>query len=296
MFGAADRLDYDVDLSAPITRNRVRILFTEDNLGTEIALHFKSGNAQQSIAGCTASLRVIRADDATVTLPGTVSDDTATFVLTAACVEVAGTLEINARLSGRGAAKGVWLAEGTVERSGTDIIVDPAATVPSLSALLAQIERMEDLHAVYVLGYYATYAEMSGAHPTASPGDIYGVGTRHPYTYWVWDGVNRAWVNVGDVMCLAANGLVGFVPDTQELTVTNIPAQGTKTVHVDWTGFGAAPVMVSANAVTTHPEYAAISTGRPSASGMDIYVYNTRTSVISSLALRVYAIGKGAGN
>ena len=48
-----------------------------------------------------------------------------------------------------------------------------------------------------VLGYYASESALSAAvtHPAA--GDAYGIGTAEPYDIYIWDGVNRKWVNNG---------------------------------------------------------------------------------------------------
>ena len=48
-----------------------------------------------------------------------------------------------------------------------------------------------------VLGYYATESALSAAVANPAAGDAYGVGTADPYDIYIWDGVNRKWVNNG---------------------------------------------------------------------------------------------------
>lgn len=48
-----------------------------------------------------------------------------------------------------------------------------------------------------VLGYYATESALSAAVTNPAAGDAYGVGTADPYDIYIWDGVNRKWVNNG---------------------------------------------------------------------------------------------------
>ena len=48
-----------------------------------------------------------------------------------------------------------------------------------------------------VLGYYETESALSAAVTNPAAGDAYGIGTAEPYDIYIWDGVNRKWVNNG---------------------------------------------------------------------------------------------------
>lgn len=48
-----------------------------------------------------------------------------------------------------------------------------------------------------IKGYYDTSADLESAHPMASEGDAYMVGTDAPYDVYIWDAVNNGWVNNG---------------------------------------------------------------------------------------------------
>ena len=58
-----------------------------------------------------------------------------------------------------------------------------------------------------VLGYYATESALSAAVTNPAAGDAYGVGTADPYDIYIWDGVNRKWVNNGALQ--GAQGIQG---------------------------------------------------------------------------------------
>lgn len=81
-----------------------------------------------------------------------------------------------------------------------------------------------------ILGYYESLGALQSAHPTAQPGDAYGVGTAEPYDIYIWDGVANAWKDNGRLQGAqgdagkAATIIVGTVstgePGTQA-SVTN---------------------------------------------------------------------------
>lgn len=50
-----------------------------------------------------------------------------------------------------------------------------------------------------IKGYYATYEELTAAQPNPQISDAYGVGTEPPFNIFVWDNVNKMWVNNGTI-------------------------------------------------------------------------------------------------
>ena len=50
-----------------------------------------------------------------------------------------------------------------------------------------------------IKGYYATYEELTAAQPNPQISDAYGVGTEPPYNIFVWDSINKVWVNNGTI-------------------------------------------------------------------------------------------------
>lgn len=50
-----------------------------------------------------------------------------------------------------------------------------------------------------IKGYYATYEALTAAQPNPQVSDAYGVGTAPPYNIFVWDNINKMWVNNGTI-------------------------------------------------------------------------------------------------
>lgn len=50
-----------------------------------------------------------------------------------------------------------------------------------------------------ILGYYKTFAELQASVRNPDAGDAYGIGTETPYDIYVYDGVNKVWVNNGPI-------------------------------------------------------------------------------------------------
>lgn len=61
-----------------------------------------------------------------------------------------------------------------------------------------------------VLGYYTTYANLTSNVKSPSGGDAYGVGSGEPYDIYIWDGVNKRWVNNGALQ--GVSGEDGITP------------------------------------------------------------------------------------
>lgn len=70
-----------------------------------------------------------------------------------------------------------------------------------------QGEKGEPGRGFKILGYYATESELSSTVANPESGDAYGVGTGEPYDIYIWDGVNRKWVNNGALQ--GAQGIQG---------------------------------------------------------------------------------------
>ena len=50
-----------------------------------------------------------------------------------------------------------------------------------------------------IKGYFNNLNELQNAVPVPAPGDVYGIGIAAPYDIYVWDDINRAWVNNGAI-------------------------------------------------------------------------------------------------
>ena len=82
-----------------------------------------------------------------------------------------------------------------------------------------QGEKGEPGRGFKILGYYATESELSSTVTNPEAGDAYGVGTGEPYDIYIWDGVNRKWVNNGALQ--GAQGATGKTGNGIASTVLN---------------------------------------------------------------------------
>lgn len=64
-----------------------------------------------------------------------------------------------------------------------------------------------------ILGYYATADAMAAAVLSPKAGDAYAVGTAAPYDIYIWDGINRRWVNNGNIR--GADGVNADLSDAE---------------------------------------------------------------------------------
>jgi len=196
MFGSVDRLDIRVDLSKPIRVFPLPYTFSDDEKGTTLKLLLYDERDPYSVDGMIANLYAIRADGATVTMVGTVDDNTITFDLSG--LTVPGRVEFRCELVSGDIRKTVWAAEGTVLRTYSDAVATVAGE--SLSTVLAAIERLENVNNTAVQGLLDSYSDL----PTNPDyvGIVYGVADSSAasgYTYYIYDGETSSWKSLGDI-------------------------------------------------------------------------------------------------
>lgn len=109
-------------------------LFSADNGGNLIGVEVLDGGQAASLSGSVNGY-VIRADGATVLINGTLSGNRASIVLPASAYAVIGQVSIVIKVG----AVTVGACVAQVYRTTTDMIVDPANVIPSISELLAAI-------------------------------------------------------------------------------------------------------------------------------------------------------------
>lgn len=245
MFEAVETIVIPVTLY-PAKKQRAEIpelpiQFTEDNVGTELRFVFTDETGSiKDVDGSTVTLYFIRPDETTVLVPCTVSGNVATVAIPEDCIYVHGRGKIFLRITktenDTEYRKVVWAAECSIMQTVTDSLADPTGTIPSLSELLAQIERLENLHDNNVKGYYSSLTALENAQPDPYPGDLYGVGSGGSYTYYIFDGVSESWKNLGDIF--AANDV--YVDRSSGVTIgsfggtAKVVQHGTS-VHVEYT-------------------------------------------------------------
>ena len=208
------------DLSQPLRMETLRQpLYSGDSQAHRIRVSLVRGQETVDVSGCTATGYFLRADGATVVIPGEAAGSEACLAWPRACYEVPGQFSFILRLTDDAGVQQTILAlQGSVALTATEAVVDAAAVIPSLDDLLQQIAALEsatnraesmndqlqaalesgqfDGRGLTILGYFATTAGLSGV-TNPQRGDAYGVGAAAPYDVYIWDGVNSAWVNNG---------------------------------------------------------------------------------------------------
>lgn len=91
----------------------------------------------------TVSARFLRADETTVFFEGTLTDNVASITLPQSCYTSNGRFGMVVFITGSDVTTAIYAVSGSVYRSTSDTVVDPAGVVPSLEELIAQIEACE---------------------------------------------------------------------------------------------------------------------------------------------------------
>lgn len=239
------------DLAAPLRMEQLRApLFGGDSEAHLVRVAVVRGGEAVPLAGCTAAGYFLRADGATVVIPGETEGNEASLSFPRACYEVPGSFSFILRLTEQdGPCQTVFALQGSVAVTCTEAVVDATGVIPSLDDLLAQIAALEmaiadadalqtelrasleagefDGRGLTILGYYET-AEALSAIDAPQRGDAYCVGAQAPYDVYVWDGVNGAWVNNGPLKAdvITVNGVAPVEGDIP-LPAESIPCGDT---------------------------------------------------------------------
>ena len=113
-------------------------LFSADNGGNKITVEVMNNGEAAEITGNVTGY-VIRPDNQTVVIEGTLSGNKASIVLPASAYVVVGQVSIVVKLG----TTTIGACTGYVYRTTTDAIVDPGSVVPSLAELLQKIADCE---------------------------------------------------------------------------------------------------------------------------------------------------------
>ena len=132
------------ELNEGVRMNRMGRLFAQnDKFAHAVEVRVLQGGADADLSGLMASGFFIRADDSTVNVTGEITGSTARIALPQACYEVPGHFSLVIKVYDTDHSTAVFWGDGTITRTETDSLVDPAHVVPDLSALLAQIATIE---------------------------------------------------------------------------------------------------------------------------------------------------------
>lgn len=132
--------DFRCDLNEPV---KVRYLggnmFSLDNGGNTLNVYCYIGDEPAELGG-SVTANVIRADGSTVAVSGAISGNKAYVILPQAAYAVPGLVQIIIKVTQNTTVTTVAAIVATVYQSSTDTIVDPGTIIPSVSALIAQID------------------------------------------------------------------------------------------------------------------------------------------------------------
>lgn len=141
---ASNIITASVDLARGVRLVRLGRLFASgDKSAHTISVTVLNDGAAADLSGQTVKGYFIRADDATVTINGTLSGNVATVTLPNSCYAVSGHFQLIIKALSTNVNTAIFWADGTITRSSTDIIVDPDHIIPSLEELLAKLDDMD---------------------------------------------------------------------------------------------------------------------------------------------------------
>lgn len=165
-------------------------VFSADSMANLVGVKVYNGGAPATLGG-SVSGKVIRADGSTVPVSGTLSGNAASIVLPQAAYAVVGPITISIAVTEGGATTTLACAVGVVTRTSTDTTVDPGTIIPSIDALIAQINAaINSIPADYsaLLAAIAPTFSASAAYPAGAyvwqGGTLYRFTAAHAAGSW----------------------------------------------------------------------------------------------------------------
>lgn len=131
---------FSQDLNEPVQVHQLDgNVFSQDNQGNLIGVNVFDGGAPATISG-TVAANVIRADGTTVAVAGVLTGNSCYIILPSAAYAVPGIISVVIKLTGGGSTATLCAVVANVYQSATDAIVDPGTIIPSVQALIDEIE------------------------------------------------------------------------------------------------------------------------------------------------------------
>lgn len=134
-----------IDLRQGVRMHRIGRLFAQnDKMAHRFDITILDDGVAADLTGLSTSAYFIRPDDGVVTVQGTISGNVVSVVLPSACYEVPGHFSMiikihSGQVTSASNITAVFWGDGTITRTETNIVIDPAHVVPNLDELLAQI-------------------------------------------------------------------------------------------------------------------------------------------------------------
>lgn len=133
-----------------------------DVYGDIFGIEVYDDGAPADLTGAGCSGLFIRQDGATVGLIGTVSGNIATVRLEEACYAVNGQYQLTIKLTKSGETVTARIVDGTVNRTTTDVPVDPGTIIPSIETLIEEIQAVAESIPEEYSDFYAAAEKFNG--------------------------------------------------------------------------------------------------------------------------------------
>lgn len=136
-------LTFDYERRSGIKMTALRpILVSGDKAAHIFNINVLDGGEAYDLTGGSAAGYLIRSDEVSVPLTGTISGNTVSVTLPQACYSSPGHFTLAIRVTTDTEISTIFYGDGSVVRSSSDSVIDPDEIIPSLDELLAQIETM----------------------------------------------------------------------------------------------------------------------------------------------------------
>lgn len=211
--------EYKMDFAHGVQKTVIRhVLAHKDSKANTFDIACTRNGAAEDLTGATVSGYFIRADDATISLSGSVSGNVVSVTLESACYSVAGRCYIIVKLTKGEDTTTIFWAEGAVSVTQTDTIVVTEEKVVNLEEMLARVDAA------------ATQAEEAAANASAAQASIEASKETVDKAAEVVDGAQAA----ADRANAAAAAVEGM--DVSALTAQVSALKAATTPTVLWSG------------------------------------------------------------
>lgn len=131
---------FSQDLNEPVQVHQLDgNVFSQDNQGNLVGVNVFDGDDPATLSG-SVSASVIRSDGSTVAVTGVLSGNSCYVILPSAAYALPGIISIVIKLTGGGSTTTLCAVVANVYQSATDATVDPGTIIPSVQALIDEIE------------------------------------------------------------------------------------------------------------------------------------------------------------
>lgn len=193
---------YRVDLEKGPAIKQLHQMFMGDKAANRIGAYLFQGDASVSPGGSCSGTAILN-DGSTVALTGTVAGNEIYIDLPPGCYSVPGPIQVYVLWTNGTVMTTVVAGFGTVTRTETGTIIDPGTIIPSVAALIAQIENaVESIPADYSALLASIAPVFSTSQDYAAGNYVWYNGTLYRFTAnhaaGSWTGTDAAAAVIGN--------------------------------------------------------------------------------------------------